>query len=238
MISDHDQLTARYIRSTSTLAPDFFNNSQELPAFETEQGGTAYNFHASWVHTASSRMVNELRFSYGNIQFQFAPTAATLASPLGTHFTVALTDLVNPPPGGGNLLYGLPGNEPTFRNHQTFQFQDGYSWSLGKHTLKFGGDIGLVFVSDGIPVDPRGTIAFAPGGKALSTDPPGTPGPCGANPCTGLANFIDNFSGTGGHDYEVFREYHRQSLRTQLCSLFRGYLALEAELHSQSRPSL
>jgi outer membrane receptor protein involved in Fe transport len=194
VISDHDQLTARYIRSTSTLTPDFFNNSQELPAFETEQGGTAYNFHASWVHTASARMVNELRFSYGNIQFQFAPTAATQASPLGTHFTVVLTDVANP--GGGNLLYGLPGNEPTFRNHQTFQFQDGFSWSVGKHTLRFGGDIGLVFVSDGIPVDPRGTVAFAPGGKTAVA---GTPGPCGLNKtCTSLANYIDNFIGTGG----------------------------------------
>jgi len=186
VVSDHDQLTARYIHSSGTLTPDFFNNPTELPAFETQQGGPAYNFHASWVHTVSARMVNELRFSYGNIQFEFGPTAATLANPIGTHFTVALTDLFNPN-NGGNQLFGLPGNEPTFRNHQTFQFQDGFSWSFGKHTMRFGGDVGLVFISDGIPVDPRGTVAFAPGGTT-----------CGALVCTGLANYIDNFTGTGG----------------------------------------
>jgi len=198
VVSDHDQLTARYIHSRSTLSPDFFNNPQELPAFETQQGGPADNFHASWVHTVSPRMVNELRFSYGNIQFEFGPTPATLANPLGTHFTAVLTDLVNPSPGFGNLFYGLPGNEPTFRNHQTFQFQDGLSWSFGKHTLRFGGDVGLVFVSDGIPVDPRGTVAFAPGGAAPAGSPAGTPGPCGTVVCTSLANYIDNFTGTGG----------------------------------------
>jgi outer membrane receptor protein involved in Fe transport len=192
--SDRDQLTARYIHSRVTLTPDFFNNPDELPAFETQQGGPADNFHASWVHTVSSHILNELRFSYGNIQFEFGPTAATLANPIGTHFTVVLNDIVNP--DGASPVFGLPGNEPTFRNHQTFQFQDGLSWSMGKHTLKFGGDIGLVFVKDGIPVDPRGTLAVNPGGLAPAGS--GQPNPCGAAKCTSLANYIDNFVGTGG----------------------------------------
>ena len=185
VVSDHDQLTARYIHSSGKLSPDFFNNSEELPNFETQQGGPAYNFHGSWVHTVSSRILNELRFSYGNIQFEFGPTAATLANPIGTHFTVVLTDISNPKTGA-NTSYGLPGNEPTFRNHQTYQFQDGFSWSFGKHTMKFGGDVGLVFIKDGIPVDPRGTFAVNPGGA------------CGGGTCGALANYIDNFSGKGG----------------------------------------
>jgi hypothetical protein len=185
IVSDHDQLTARYIHANSTLSPDFFNNSEELPNFETQQGGPAYNFHGSWVHTVSSRILNELRFSYGNIQFEFGPTASTLANPIGTHFTVILTDISNPKTGA-NTSYGLPGNEPTFRNHQTYQFQDGFSWSFGKHTMKFGGDVGLVFIKDGIPVDPRGTFAVNPGGS------------CGGGTCSALANYIDNFSGKGG----------------------------------------
>ena len=191
VVSDHDQLTARYIHSRSTLSPDFFNNPEELPNFETQQGGPAYNFHGSWVHTVSSRILNELRFSYGNIQFEFGPTAATLANPIGTHFTVVLTDITNPK-SGANTSYGLPGNEPTFRNHQTYQFQDGFSWSFGKHTLRIGGDVGLVFVKDGIPVDPRGTFIVNPGGS------------CGGGTCTALANYIDNFSGKGGNVSRFF----------------------------------
>ena len=191
VVSDHDQLTARYIHSRSTLTPDFFNNSEELPNFETQQGGPAYNFHGSWVHTVSSRVLNELRFSYGDIQFEFGPTAATLANPIGSHFTVVLTDITNPK-SGANTSYGLPGNEPTFRNHQTYQFQDGFSWSFGKHALRFGGDVGLVFVKDGIPVDPRGTFIVNPGGS------------CGGGACTALANYIDNFSGNGGNVSRFF----------------------------------
>lgn len=184
VVSDHDQLTARYIHSRGNLTPDFFNNPEELPNFETQQGGPAYNFHGTWVHTVSSRLLNELRFSYGNIQFEFGPTPATLANPLGTHFTVVLTDIPNA--SGANTSYGLPGNEPTFRNHETYQFQDGLSWTFGKHTLKFGGDVGLVFIKDGIPVDPRGTYFANPGGA------------CGGGTCSALANYVDNFSGNGG----------------------------------------
>lgn len=178
--SDHDQLTARYFRGRSTLIPDFFNNPGELPNFETQQGGPNSNFHASWAHTVNSHMLNELRFSYGTINFSFSPTPATLASPIGTHFTVALNDTTA-------ALFGLPGNEPASRDHQTYQFQDGFSWSLGRHTLKFGGDVALVFIKDGIPVDTRGTyVAFSGGSCAPLVT------------CTDLANYIDNFSGTGG----------------------------------------
>jgi outer membrane receptor protein involved in Fe transport len=197
--SDHDQLTFRVLRGSSNLTPDFFNNPQELPAFETQQGGPFSNYHASWVHTINSKMVNELRFSYGNIQFSFAPTAATLASPIGTHFTVILNDLPNP--DGGTMNYGLPGNEPASRNHQTYQFQDAFSWSFGKHTLKFGGDMALVFVKDGIPVDPRGTIVFFPTKNnscgSLTVGGPGFD-------CNSLTNYIDNFSGPSGSITKFF----------------------------------
>jgi outer membrane receptor protein involved in Fe transport len=188
--SDHDQLTARYFHDSSTLSPDFFNNPGELPNFETQQGGPSGNFHAAWTHTINSRMVNELRFSYATINFGFEPTPATLTNGIGTHFTVVLNDISNP--DQTNTQFGLPGNEPAFRDHQTYQFQDGFSWSMGRHTLKFGGDVALVFVSDGIPVDPRGTFNVFPGGT------------CGANTCTGLANFIDNFSGQGGNVSRFF----------------------------------
>lgn len=197
--SDHDQLTLRVLRGSSNLTPDFFNNPQELPAFETQQGGPFSNYHASWVHTVSSKMVNELRFSYGNIQFSFSPTPATLASPIGTHFTVVLHDLPNP--DGTAMDFGLPGNEPSSRNHQTYQFQDAFSWSLGKHTLKFGGDMALVFVKDGIPVDPRGTVDFFATKNKSCRNSPGT---TTAIDCNSLTNYIDNFTGQSGSITKFF----------------------------------
>jgi outer membrane receptor protein involved in Fe transport len=191
--SDHDQLTLRALRGSSNFVPDFFNNPHELPTFETQQDGPFSNYHASWVHTISSRMVNELRFSYGSILFEFTPKPETLANPIGTHFTVVLQDLPNP--DGTAMEYGLPGNSPSSRNHQTYQFQDAFSWSFGKHTLKFGGDMALVFAKDGIPVDPRGTITFFPTKNRSCEDIPGTTTPVD---CNSLTNYIDNFSGPSG----------------------------------------
>jgi len=93
------------------------------------------------------------------------------------------------------MNYGLPGNEPASRNHQTYQFQDAFSWSFGKHTMKFGGDMALVFVKDGIPVDPRGTIIFFPTTGGTCENMPGT---MTHIDCNSLTNYIDNFSGPGG----------------------------------------
>lgn len=191
--SDRDQLTLRALRGNSNFVPDFFNNPHELPTFETQQDGPFSNYHASWVHTISSKMVNELRFSYGHILFEFTPKPETLANPLGTHFTVVLQDLPNP--DGTAMEYGLPGNEPASRDHQTYQFQDAFSWSFGKHTLKFGGDMALVFAKDGIPVDPRGTITFFP---TKNTSCEFIPGTSTKTDCNSLTNFIDNFSGPSG----------------------------------------
>jgi len=191
--SDHDQLTLRALRGNSNFIPDFFNNPHELPAFETQQDGPFSNYHASWVHTISSKMVNELRFSYGHILFEFAPKPETLASPIGTHFTVVLQDLPNP--DGTAMDYGLPNNSPSSRDHQTYQFQDAFSLSFGKHSLKFGGDMALVFAKDGIPVDPRGTITFFPTKNKSCENIPGTTTPVD---CNSLTNYIDNFSGPSG----------------------------------------
>lgn len=191
--SDHDQLTLRALRGSSNFIPDFFNNPHELPTFETQQDGPFSNYHASWVHTISSKMVNELRFSYGNIAFEFAPKPETLANPIGTHFTVVLQDLPNP--DGTAMDFGLPGNSPSSRNHQTYQFQDAFNWSFGKHTLKFGGDMALVFAKDGIPVDPRGTITFT---TTKNNSCEFIPGTSTKTDCNSLTNFIDNFSGPSG----------------------------------------
>src|ERR1700723_142779 len=81
-LGPNDVLTGAYIRDDSTLTPDFFANPTNLPQFETLQGGPSQIFRGQWTHIFSSRMVNELRFSYTNIDFPFTKTAATLAGPL------------------------------------------------------------------------------------------------------------------------------------------------------------
>jgi outer membrane receptor protein involved in Fe transport len=174
-----DSLRGSYRRTDFSLSPDFFNVPTALPPFDTQQGGPAQAFTGVWNHTFSPRALNELRFSYSNINFEFAPTAATLAGPLAN--MPAITFNQSPLP-----TIGIPTGFPQFRGHKSYQFQDALTYTRGRHTFKFGADIDYLQVDDGVPFNSRGTIAInqtRQNGQTQFTD---------------LANFIDNFTGPSG----------------------------------------
>jgi outer membrane receptor protein involved in Fe transport len=170
-----DTLFASFRRGDSSLTPDFFNNPGTLPPFDTQQGGPAQAFTGNWTHTFTPRAVNELRFSYSNIDFTFGETGATLAAPL------ANTPAINFNGQSGLAGLGVPTGTPNFRGHKSYQFQDALSYTVGRHTFKVGGDIDFVQVRDGVPFNSRGSISFFDGGGFSD-----------------LANFVDNFTGAGG----------------------------------------
>jgi hypothetical protein len=177
-----DTLRGSYRRTDGSFSPDFFNFPFNLPTFDTEQGGPAQAFTGVWSHIFSPRVLNELRFSYSNISFSFAPTAATLASPLANTPGITFSDSPLP-----NL--GIPTGLPQFRGHKSYQFQDAINLTVGRHNFKFGGDIDYLQVDDGVPFNSRGTITFF-SNKADAAS--GTPA------YSDFANFIDNFTGPGG----------------------------------------
>jgi len=180
-----DTLTARYFRDDNTLAPDFFNQPSALPGLDSEIAATSFNFGFTWTHTLSSRAVNELRWSYGQFNLEFAPTAQTLANPIFNAPAVSITDLLGPT--GQSPSFGFLTGLPQGRGHNTYQFQDALSYTLGRHTFKFGGDVALLTVRDVSPIDNRGLFTVRPGGGFR-----------------GLANYIDNFTGQGGSIDHVF----------------------------------
>ena len=180
--SQNDVLDASFIRSTSFLTPDFFNDAGTLPAFDTYQQGTTNFFRGQWTHTFSPVMINELRFSYTNIGFFFLPTQATLAGPLGN-----LPELSFQPDTGFPSI-GIPDNVPDQRQHGTVQVQDALTYTFGRHTIKGGVDVTFLNVRDEIPFNSRGTIDYAVGGGYSS-----------------LGNFVDDFTGgTPGSINKVF----------------------------------
>ncbi len=99
----------------------------------------------SWTRTISPNTLNELRFaSNRSATFTAVPIDRTPPSALG--FTTIIPD--DPkgaaPPlvtvaGGFNL--GPSPQGPTKDHDVTFQYQDTFSWTKGKHALKFGGDL-------------------------------------------------------------------------------------------------
>jgi outer membrane receptor protein involved in Fe transport len=170
-----DSLRGSYRRTDNSFSPDFFNFPTSLPPYDTQQGGPAQAFTGMWGHTFTTRAVNEFRFSYSNIDFSFAPTAASLAGPLAN--TPGITFGDSPLP-----TLGIPTGIAQFRGHKSYQFQEALSYTLGRHTFKFGGDIDYLQVDDGVPFNSRGTISFFHSGATY----------------TDLGNFVDNFTGPTG----------------------------------------
>jgi len=194
--SDKDSLMARYYRDDSALTPDLFNFPRQLQPFDSQQGGPSQSFAGGWTHTISSKAINELRVSYTNIGFTFGPTAATASNPLAQLPAITINGVSSAVSTPFPTL-GFPTALPQGRAHKSYQYQDALSYTVGRHTFKGGVDVNHLSVVDSIPFNSRGTISFA---QHL----PGDTTSCGTIGCTGLANFIDNFTGPSGVVSKVF----------------------------------
>ncbi|MGA2535565.1 MAG: carboxypeptidase-like regulatory domain-containing protein [Terracidiphilus sp.] len=177
-----DTLSLHMIRN-SFLAPfDVFNAPAQLPGFDSDQNGISYNSGIVETHVFSPKVVNDFRASYGRIGFTFGLPGTTLANPLYNQPAVSITNLNG---------YGIPGGIPQGRFHDTYQAQDSVSWTKGKHFLKIGADIADIKVEDQVPFNFFGAISYADDAT------PTTLANGETVTYTGLANLIDDFSGSG-----------------------------------------
>jgi len=181
--TDDDTLTVRFIGTHDSLTPDLFANASALPTQDTFQGGPANNFGLFYTHIFSPTQLNELRFTYQHIDFTFSPLSSTTSSPLYALPNISIAEF------SGVSFGGLSSTFPQGRGHDTFQYQDHYSWTHGNHNFKAGADITHLEIHDAIPFDNRGSVSIAAGGNCSSI---------GLTTCTGLANFLDNFTGPSG----------------------------------------
>lgn len=170
-----DKVQFRLIRSYSLVPYDTGNFPSQLPRFDTNQGGPAYNAGIVHTHIFSPHLLNELRLSYGRIFFTFDLRPDTYSNPLALGPTVSIS---------GVQGYGVPTNVPQGRAHNTYQLQDAVSWSHGNHSTKFGFDISQIRVRDAVPFVFYGTIGYT--GSAASGSTPAY---------SALANYMDDYSG-------------------------------------------
>ena len=186
LIGPNDTLNLRYIKSNFTAPNDIWNWDGQFPGFDATQHGAAHNAGITYTHVFNSKMINELRLSYGRIGFTFDWQPATYTNPLvdnGNQPTVCITNLT---------CWGAPGGAPQGRFHNTYQYQDSFSWMTGNHSFKFGFDFADIRVADQVPVNWFGEIDYV---DTYLDD--GTP------TSTGLANYIDAMSGSGSA-YKTF----------------------------------
>ena len=181
--TESDTFTARFLAQHSFLTPDLFANPGALPGTDTFQGGPEHNLGAYWTHVFSNRVINEIRFTSQTFDINFSPTAATLANPFANLPDFTISDLP------GTNLGGIITGFPQFRNDNVFQYQDAVSLIEGTHSIKVGVDLIHFGLTGSVPFNSRGTIAINGGGDCSAV---------GLATCTGLANFIDNFSGQAG----------------------------------------
>jgi outer membrane receptor protein involved in Fe transport len=181
--SEKDTISARFIGTQQTLTPDLFANANALPTQDSLQGGPARNLGVYWTHVFSPVVVNEVRFTAQQINFLFAPLPATASNALYALPNLSISGFTGP-------SFGSPvSNIPDGRGHNTYGYQDALSWNFGAHSIRVGTDINHLAISDLIPFNSRGSVAFVSGGDCSAI---------GLTACTGLANFLDNFTGPSG----------------------------------------
>jgi hypothetical protein len=181
--SDSDRYSVRFIGSHLALTPDLFANPNALPTQDTEQRGPSRNLGVYWTHVFSPTRLNEARFTAQQINFIFGPLASSTSNPLYQLPNLSIPGFSGPTFGGSNSTF------PQGRGHDTYEYQDAFSWTSGNHNFKAGGDLIHLAINDVIPFNTRGTITFASGGDCSAI---------GLTACTGLANFLDNFTGPAG----------------------------------------
>ena len=130
-ITTRDRVGGRYI----------YQKNPTIPDNPTAAGGTVnvtditHSIGADWIHTFSSRWINQLRYSFQQ---------STIAFEGGDFANCTDSGFANCPSsvglGGGNSTLGLASNLPQGRVVKVGQTQDNATWSFGRHSITFGGE--------------------------------------------------------------------------------------------------
>jgi hypothetical protein len=172
-----------HVNATSTLSGMYFfgNNSgtvQDFPGEYQPQWETLIHTRAqvaglNWIWTPTSRLVNEARFGYNRLyQPTFTVDHNVPASTYGLN-TGVTTSLFDGLPrigiaGFGPQLFG-GFNWPKVQGPDSrWQFTDHVSYEVGKHSIRFGGEMHHDEFNGGAYAGGRGRIKFGNGNDAFA----------------------------------------------------------------------
>lgn len=161
----------------------FGNNSGTVEDFPELQSKWRSNIHTraqvvggSWAWTPSPRWVNEARFGYNRLYQPTLPgdlnTSAQTAYGLNTGVSGPFTGGLPRIGFAGYFFPGLGGFKwPKFQGPDTItQFIDHVSYTAGKNSIKFGGEVHRNGVTGGAFGNARGSITFLGGTFTSPTD--------------------------------------------------------------------
>lgn len=132
--TEKNRFYGRYIYNKSTFFnADSFGTS--AAGYPTSVPALSQDYGFSWVRLISSRMANEFRASYGRVNVGFGGNTIGNTVPPQTGISEALANINV---GSGRLAFGPATNAPQGRIVNTYQFQDNWTYVLGRHSLKSG----------------------------------------------------------------------------------------------------
>jgi hypothetical protein len=171
-------LTGRYFFGNSTQSFPLALNATggSLPGFNTETPTRVQLVSISYVHVFSPTKVNDLRYGWNRFAEGFFPQDAGFnPSSLGlcnVPLPVSVVScsssglpiiLAAATPNGGTSFFAQPGatsGDPRHRVDTNNQLIDSFSWKIGKHDLKFGGEFRRTSIQQIFEKYSRGRIRF------------------------------------------------------------------------------
>jgi Carboxypeptidase regulatory-like domain/TonB dependent receptor len=163
-----EQLSGRYAYASSEqvfpLGGLGAGGGSRLPQFAQQSPTRVQIVSISFLSTISAQKVNEVRFGYSRYRTSFTSLDASFdPSTLGIDFGTGKTGLPEIDFGGifenlGATAYSIPRG----RVSQSFQVLDNFTWTAGRHTVKFGGEYRRAVVNAFNDNLERGDFVFAP----------------------------------------------------------------------------
>ena len=184
-ISSNDSFFARWsFQRTATTVPNTFPavsiagiSSPVSLGNEDSFAGTSFSpdqhAAADYVHIFSPNLVNDLRVGFTRFVLDYTGQGQVNGGSLGNQLGVpnsntnplqSLIPIFSPANFTG---IGDSRSLPIFRRENTFQEQDGVTWTRGQHTFKFGGDIRRRQITEFQTNRGNGRFNFSPGFTAM-----------------------------------------------------------------------
>ncbi|HTV82547.1 MAG TPA: carboxypeptidase-like regulatory domain-containing protein [Acidobacteriaceae bacterium] len=171
--SARDSISAATIFQSAPTTEALPFGGGSFPGFGETDANHYKLFTASWTHTFTSAMLNDLRASYFRDLFAaVSPQTVVAPSSLGFNITPQDPESGVPYIGVGNyfdLGFSFEGPQP--RNDTNLTYLDNFTWISGNHALKFGANFEQFRVHNPFDVYNNGLYSFGGGGAYSSGDP-------------------------------------------------------------------
>jgi hypothetical protein len=143
-----DTLFVKYGQAPSiAVSPGLTFVSSNLPGFGASNTTTPRTVTVGYTAALTPNLISNFRFGFGRSNPEFP-----VNSPFKPTAQVAFLD--------GTSSFGESDIIPQGRTQNTFQYADTVSWSRGKHTFKFGGDLNRYQAPSSFPAESLGLVQY------------------------------------------------------------------------------